>query len=437
MQQEITREYENTFVPMIIIGVLFFVFGFATWLNGALIPFLKIVCELDEFQALFVTFSFYIAYTIMAMPAAIVLKKSGYKNGMVIGLAIMALGAMTFVPAAKLQSYAIFLLGLFILGSGLTLLQTAANPYIVCVGPRESAAMRISIMGVINKAAGVVVPIVFTAMILSGMDQFEESVLASLSELERNNRLAELSQRLVLPYNYLAACLVVLALYVKFSSLKELNFEKEEKVEENHSLGVLKFPHTVLGSIALFAYVGVEVIAGDTIGLYGQGLGVRHFGSLTSYTMAFMVIGYLAGIACIPRFISQQQALMGTSLIGIVFALGVLMASSDSTAIADVMIGWMGIPVVPDTVMFVSLLGFANAMVWPAVWPLSLEGLGKYTASGSALLIMGIAGGAIIPLIYGHFAEGGQAKSAYWVLLPCYLYILFYSLKGYKIKQWR
>ncbi len=407
-----------------------------TWLNGSLIPFLKIVCELNEFQALFVTFAFYIAYTFMALPAAAVLKRTGYKLGMVLGLGVMAVGSLIFIPAAQLQHYAVFLIALFILGTGLTLLQTAANPYIVCIGPRESAAMRISIMGLINKGAGVVVPVVFTAMILTGMDQFEPDVLSALSAAEREARLAELSGRLVMPYIYMAVVLVALAIFVQLSALAELQFEDDSEEKADDAMGILHFPHVILGAIGLFAYVGVEVIAGDTIGLYGQGLGVKHFGSLTSYTMVFMVIGYLVGVLAIPRYLSQEKALLGSAILGLIFTALVMTGSSESTMVADILIGWMGIPVVPDTVMFLALLGLANALVWPAIWPLALANLGKYTATGSALLIMGIAGGALIPLAYGHFAEGGSAQHAYWVLVPCYAYIFFYAIKGHKVKQW-
>lgn len=426
----------SSLIPMLIIGTLFFVFGFVTWLNGSLIPFLKIVCELNEFQALFVTFAFYIAYTCMALPAAQVLKRSGYKNGMVIGLGVMAVGAVVFIPAAQVQNFAIFLLALFLLGTGLTLLQTAANPYIVCIGPRESAAMRISIMGLVNKGAGIVVPLVFTALILTGMDQFSDEVLQQLTVAEREARLAELSSRLVLPYIYMAVVLVALAVFVRFSALQELEFEQPESTAVDDRWGVLKFPQLVLGALALFTYVGVEVIAGDTIGLYGRNLGVAHFGSLTSYTMSFMVLGYLVGVTCIPRYLSQEKALLGSALFGLLFAIGVMTSSTESTAVASLLFGWAGIPAVPDSVTFLAMLGFANALVWPAIWPLALENLGRYTATGSALLIMGIAGGAIIPLAYGHFAEGGNAQSAYWVMMPCYAFILFYALKGHKLRQW-
>ncbi|WP_341939489.1 sugar MFS transporter [Marinimicrobium sp. C2-29] len=426
----------STLVPMTIIGVLFFVFGFVTWLNGALIPFLQIVCELNEFQSLFVTFAFYIAYTVMALPAAFILQRTGYKAGMVIGLGVMVAGSLTFIPAAQTSNYGVFLVALFMLGTGLTLLQTAANPYIVCVGPRESAAMRMSIMGLLNKGAGVVAPVVFTLWVLTGMDQFDEKVLMSLSSGEREARLAELSNRLVVPYLYMAGALLALMLFVHFSSLPELDVDAEDDEAAADKWGILRHPQAILGSIALFMYVGVEVIAGDTIGLYGRRMDVPNFGSLTAYTMTFMVVGYLIGVVCIPRYLSQAKALVGSAVCGGVFTLGVLFGSVESHAISTVLFGWSGIQTVPDTVTFLALLGLANALCWPAIWPLSLTDLGKHTSVGSALLIMGIAGGAVIPLIYGHFAETTSNQSAYWVMIPCYLYILFYAVKGHKLRKW-
>jgi FHS family L-fucose permease-like MFS transporter len=434
---ETQHDQQNTsiLIPMLIICALFFIFGFVTWLNGSLIPFLKIICELNNFQALLVTFAFYIAYTVMALPSAMVLKHSGYKLGIVLGLICMVIGALIFIPAAQIQHYFLFLTALFILGTGLTLLQTAVNPYIVCCGPRESAAMRISIMGLFNKGAGIVVPIVFTTLILTGMDKFEPQALETLNEQERSARLTELSSRLIGPYLIMAAVLIVFAFFIKFSPLPELQFSEDENKAEIRTLDIFKFSHTVLGAVALFFYVGVEVIAGDTIGLYGQNLGLKNFGALTSYTMSFMVLGYIVGVICIPRFLSQGKALIGSALFGLMFTLGILFSSTENYSLANILYAWSGIPALPNTVLFLAFLGFANALVWPTVWPLALEGLGKYTAAGSALLIMGIAGGAILPLVYGYFAEISHPQSAYWMLLPCYAFILFYAVKGHKMKK--
>lgn len=415
---------KTSFLPMVIIGVLFFIFGFVTWLNGSLIPFLKVICDLNEFEALFVTFVFYIAYTVMALPMSYVIEKIGYKNSMAFGLAIMAAGSLLFIPAAQSASFTLFLIALFALGSGLTILQTASNPYIVCIGPIESAAMRISIMGLISKGAGVIAPLLFTAFILSG--------IGSLEDLTAHSK-EELASKLIVPYIVMALLLSSLIALVKFSKLPELEFEKDEADEQK---SIFAFPRVVLGASALFFYVGIEVMAGDTIGLYGQHLGLTNVTALTSYVMSFMVLGYALGVALIPKYLSQERALMGSALFGILFLLGVVL-SSQSHGISEVLWGWSGIRTLPNTVTFVALLGFANALVWPTIWPLALEGLGGRTAQASALLIMAIAGGAILPLIFGKISHiSGDMQSTYLMGMISYLFILLYALKWHKIKSW-
>jgi len=416
---------KSSLVPMIIIGILFFIFGFVTWLNGSLIPFLKVICELNDFEALFVTFAFYIAYTVMALPMASILDKTGYKNGMAIGLFVMAIGSLLFIPAALNAEFTLFLIALFTLGTGLTLLQTASNPYIVLVGPIESAAMRISIMGLINKSAGVLAPLVFTALILSGMGDIE-----TLSAEE----VSALSYKLIEPYVVMAVILFGLVLLVKFSSLEEIEFQNDAYDETS----IFSFPRVVLGALALFFYVGIEVIAGDTIGLYAQSIGVLNATSLTSYTMVFMVMAYLAGVAFIPKFISQERALIVSVVLGILFLLGVAFSSTTSHSISEILWGWSGVMTLPNSVTFVALLGLANALVWPTIWPLALEDLGKHTAKGSALLIMAIAGGALLPLAFGKLSElSGDMQSSYLYGIICYLIILLYATKWHKMKTWR
>ena len=426
----------SSIFPMIIIGSLFFIFGFVTWLNGSLIPFLQIACELNHIEAYLVTMAFYISYTVMALPMSAVLQRTGYHNGMVLGLLIMAVGALVFVPAALIRSYAVFLLALFILGTGLTVLQTASNPYIVHIGPRNTAAVRISIMGLLNKGAGIVAPLIFTAFVLNDMSQFDTQQLNTLDESERLAKLTQLSSRLVTPYLLMTGILLVLAAAIKLSPLPDIQIEKshDEQIDKNT---ILQFPQLVLGAIALFFYVGVEVIAGDTIGLYGKELGVGHFGQLTSYTMAFMVVAYIIGILIIPRWISQEQALALSAILGTLLTILITTTSGTSDTIWMMLFGWTSIASIPNTVLFVALLGFANALVWPAIWPLALRDLGKHTSTGAALLIMGISGGAIFPLLYGALAQStGNAQSAYLIMLPCYLFILFYAFKGHKLSHW-
>ncbi|WOH36272.1 sugar MFS transporter [Thalassotalea fonticola] len=434
---ENTQVKQSSLVPMAIVGGLFFVFGFVTWLNGSLIPFLKIACELNHMEAYLVTMAFYIAYTVMALPVSTVLKRSGYKNGMVLGLLVMSVGAIIFIPAAQERMYSIFLLALFILASGLTMLQTAANPYIVLLGPKETAAVRISIMGLLNKSAGIVAPIIFTAFVLSDMSQFDETRLAPLDEIKRNAELMELSSRLVTPYIVMAIMLAILAVVIKLSPLPEPNLEENTNDSDDDKWAILRFPQLIFGALTLFFYVGVEVIAGDTIGLFGQEMGVSNFGQLTSYTMAFMVAAYITGMVVIPRFISQETALALSGAFGIVLSILLLTSSSDSSNVWQSLFFWTGAPQIPNVVLYVALLGFANALVWPAIWPMALTGLGKHTSTGSALLIMGISGGALMPLIYGYLVESsGNSQSSYWIMLPCYLVILWYALHGHKIRSW-
>lgn len=413
---------KSSLTSILILGVLFFIFGFVTWLNGTLIPYLKIACELNNFQSLLVAFAFYISYFVMALPASWVLEKTGFKKGMMLGLLVMAVGALLFIPAAQTRTYYLFLTGLFIIGTGLSILQTASNPYITIVGPIESAAKRISIMGICNKVAGVLAPIILGAVILSDADTLVQQ-LQVLNEPEKNLKLNELASRVIVPYSLMAAALVGLAVMVRFSALPEIEVEQEDQnqliVLENKT-SIVQFPHLILGAIALFLYVGIEVIAGDTIGTFGQSQGIplSEAKNFTSFTLSAMVIGYIIGIIAIPKYLSQPTALAGSAVVGILFTIIAINTSGYTS------------------VFFIALLGLANALVWPAIWPLAIDGLGKFTKTGSALLIMAIAGGALLPLIYGSLADMatiGQQK-AYYLMVPCYAFIFFYALRGYKTR---
>ncbi|GAB3092720.1 sugar MFS transporter [Pseudomaricurvus hydrocarbonicus] len=430
-----TERHGSSVMPMFIVGTLFFIFGFVTWLNGSLIPFLQIACELTHMEAYLVTMAFYISYTVMALPMSVILRRTGYRKGMMLGLVIMAVGSLIFIPAAEARMFSIFLVALFILGTGLTILQTASNPYIVHIGPHETAAVRISIMGLMNKGAGIVAPLVFTAFILSDMSQFTEAHLATLDPAHKIAELEALSSRLVAPYLIMAVMLLALAAMVHFSPLPEIETQQDDS--DDSAASVMQYPNLILGVIALFFYVGVEVIAGDTIGLFGKEMGVTNFGQLTSYTMVFMVSAYVVGMIVIPRWIKQETALVISAVLGLVLSVMVMTGSGDSYAVWNAMFAWTGVPEIPNVVLFIALLGFANALVWPAIWPMALTGLGRLTSTGSALLIMAISGGAIFPFLYGAIADAsGDSQGAYWVMIPCYLFILFYALKGHKLKSW-
>jgi len=409
---------KSTFLPLVMIAGMFFIFGFVTWLNGSLMPYLEVVLALTPFQASFILFSFYIAVTVFSLPSSWIIRKVGYKNGMAIGLAAMATSALIYIPAAKTHWFGMFLIGQFMMGAGQTLVQTAVNPYVVKMGPEESAARRISIMGILNKSAGIVAPIVFTALILGGMTG-HPTTTPTPEEIEI------MASNLVMPYIYMALVIGAVALLVKLSSLPELESE-EDRAEKLPLRGVLQFPSLVLGVVALFLYVGVEVIAGDTIGAYGRSIGYSNFSILTSITMACMVFGYILGILLIPRVISQQNMLLVSAALGVFISLCIVFGSNESTSISS-LFAFLGAPAIPNTILCIALLGLANAIVWPAIWPLALSGLGKYTATGSALLIMAIAGGAVVPVIMGALSTVIDRQTAYIVMTPCYLFILFYA----------
>jgi FHS family L-fucose permease-like MFS transporter len=407
-------------ISISIIGALFFIFGFVTWLNGILIPYLKIACQLTNFQALFVAFAFYISYTVMALPSAWVLKKTGFKNGMMLGLLVMAAGTLIFIPAAWSRTYGYFLTGLFVMGTGLAILQTASNPYITIIGKRETAARRISIMGICNKLAGAIAPLILAYFILSDGDAFVAN-LATLDDTAKSAALDSLAERVIMPYLVMSIVLVLLGLMIRLSPLPEIELEPEDEevnARASEKTSIFAFPHLILGALALFFYVGAEVIAGDTIIRYGISLGIdiATAKDFTSYTLIAMVAGYTLGILLIPKVISQRIALAGSAVLGILLTLGVVLVPGNLS------------------VLFVAVLGFANAIVWPAIWPLAIHDLGKFIKTGSSVLIMAIAGGALLPLAWGWASDMWSSQQAYWILLPCYLIILLYATRWYKIR---
>jgi glucose/galactose transporter len=424
-----------------VIGLFFFIFGFVTWLNGILIPFLRTACELNDFQAYFVATAFYIAYFVMALPMTPILKKTGFKRGMSVGLWIMATGCLVFIPAALTRTFGLFLTGLFIMGTGLTLLQTASNPYITIIGPRESAAKRISIMGIANKFAGVIAPIILASIILKDSHILEEKLAQAADAATRANLLNDLAQRVIMPYIVMAIILVLLGLLLMFVHLPEIDTEAEDEAvgEANvKKTSIWQFPHLILGVVALFFYVGVEVIAGDTIIRYGQSLKIPMESAkyYTSLTMLSMILGYLLGIILIPKYLKQVNALKICTILGIIFALGAVLTPAArvfTIPFIDLVTFKPLQLIIPVTVLFVALLGFANALVWPAMWPLALNRVGKFTKTASAMLIMAIAGGALLPLLYGKLAVNFSTQSAYWLCIPCYLVIMYYAFIGHKV----
>lgn len=428
-----TLSKKDTTISILIIGTLFFIFGFVSWVNSILIPYFKIACELNHFESYLVTFAFYISYFVMSIPSSFLLKKVGFKKGIMFGFWVMSIGAFTFIPAAYSRTYEVFLFGLFTIGVGLAILQTAANPYITILGPKESAAQRISIMGIFNKGAGIVAPLLFAAVVLKATDTDLFAQLSSMSADQKAPLLDELIRRVIRPYLVVGTVLFLLGLLVRFSPLPEIDTEKESE-ELAHAnaekKSIFEFPHLILGALAIFLHVGTQIISIDTIINYAISMNIPllEAKSFPAYVLTATIIGYIAGIVAIPKYISQVNALR------VCAALGITLTFLITTNHTEVNILGHHTSI---SIWFVVLLGLANSLVWAGIWPLALDGLGRFTKLGASLLIMGLSGNALIPLVYGSIADHFGVQDAYWILLPCYLYLFFYAIRGHKIRKWK
>ena len=415
------KVYKNISSPIVIIGTLFFVFGFITWLSAVLIPYLKIACELTNFQSYLVAFSFYIAYFFMSVPSAWFLEHTGYKKGMTAGLLIMAFGSLIFVPAALTRTYGLFLTGLFIQGAGMALLQTASNPYVTIIGPIESAAKRISIMGICNGVAGVLAPAILGFITLKGADEIVLKI-TSMNIDQKYLELDVLASRVIVPYILIMVSLLLLAVFIFYSNLPDIDAEEENPIVDeggSNKTNIFQFPHLLLGVFTIFLYTGVEVIAGNTIIGYGVFLNIPIATAkfFSSFTIFAMLIGYVIGIIVIPKYLKQNQALIISSILGLIF-LFTAMSTHGFTS-----------------VMFIAFLGLANSLMWPSIWPLAIAELGRFTKIGSSMMVMAISGAAILPLLYGRIADISTPKTAYWIVIPIYLFVLYYATYGHKVRM--
>jgi FHS family L-fucose permease-like MFS transporter len=417
---------------MLIIGFLFFMFGFTSWINSILIPYFKIAFQLTHTQSYLVTFAFYISYLVFSVPASFLLRKVGFKKGMMTGFFTMSFGAFLFVPAAISMTYPLFLLGLFSIGAGLAILQTAANPYITILGPKERAAQRFSIMGICNKGAGILAPLLFAAVIFKVTDSDMFDKLSNMSVAEKNAALYELIQRIIIPYACVGTFLFFLGLFIRYSPLPEIDTEHESDevaIANSSKTGITQFPHLIFGAIAIFLHVGTQVISIDTVISYAgtMNLNLIEAKRFPSYTLTAQICAYLVGIVAIPRFITQLNALRISTIFGIILTLLIVFAKGQVTFLGHT---------TDISIWFVVMLGLANSLVWAGIWPLALDGLGRFTKIGASLMIMGLAGNAVLPLIYGYFADIYTAREAYWVLFPCYLFLIFYAFYGYRLRNW-
>lgn len=427
---------KNYLVSMIILSGLFFLFGLVSWVNTILIPYFKFTCELTIVQSYFVTFAFFIAYLIMAIPASFLLNKIGYKRGMMIGLWIMAFGALLFVPAAYLRAYPIFLAGLFSLGIGLAILQSAANPYVTIIGNKESAASRLSIVGTFNKLAGILANLIFAAIVIGESDRkIMEAIKNGLYVgVARTEALDQLIRSVIMPYSILAVLLFIFGFVIRYSVLPEIDNSTQNASQadiKNERKSIFQYPHLILGVVAIFFHVGSQMISLATIINYAGTMGLSLEGqakNFPSYTMSFTFLGYLLGIFLIPKVISQKNALIVSTVLGFMLSLLVIFAQFPVRILgleSDI------------SIWFLVLMGLPNALIYAGIWPLAIRELGKLTNLGSSMLVMGLSGSAIIPLIYSSIAEKFDMRTAYWVLVPCFVYLIFYATVGHKIASWR
>jgi glucose/galactose transporter len=428
---------------MIILALLFFVFGLVSWVNTILIPYFQLTLQLTNFQSYLVTFAFYIAYLVMAIPSSFLLNKVGYKKGMMLGLWCMALGAFLFVPAASWRIYQLFLLGLFLLGVGLAILQSAANPYVTIVGPINSAAKRMSIVGTGNKLAGVIANLIFAAVVIRQSDRvlMQEIEAGMYSGAELENVLDTLIKGVMTPYLILAIALFVFGIIIRYSVLPELDpgvINKSRSGDDNSHKSIFQYPALILGVVAMFFHIGTQMIALGTSIQYAGTMGESLAGpaqNIPSYTMFLTFIGYFIGIASIPKYITQKNALLVCASINLI--LSVLIITTSGT------VNFLGMTT-DISLWYLVMMGLPNALLYAGIWPLAIRGLGKNTNLGSAFLVMALCGSAIMPIVYNAFVEWNQSlspfeamKSAYWILIPCFAYIVWYGAQGHKIKNWR
>lgn len=412
-------------LSLVMLACLFFVFGLVSWVNSILVPYFRAACDLKSgFQSYLVTFAFYIAYLVMTVPAAFLLDRTGLKKGGVIGLLVLAAGALLFWPAALTRSYGMFLLALFTMGTALAILQTVANPFVTIIGPEESAARRISVMGVCNKFAGIIAPLLFAAVVIRPQDKLTMDRIAGggLSGLAKDAALDELIRGVIPPYLVLAALLVLFAFVFGRSALPDLHPNRDSVRAEGTTdrKSVFAYPYLVLGVLALFAHVGAQQISISTIIGYAQsmGMGLDAAKLFPSYTLGCILLGYLIGIVTIPKYLSQQQALLICTVSGLILSVLVLVFPPRTS------------------IWFLVLLGIPNSLIYAGIWPLAIKGLGRWTNLGSSLLVMALCGNAILSLLYGLEADRLGEHAAYWLLIPCFVYMIFYAVYGHKILTW-
>ena len=389
-------------IPLCFIGMMFFTVGFATGINGYFVPFLENNLHLTSAQSYLVIAATFAAFLVFSFPASSIIGKIGYRRTMSLSFFLFAVAFALFIPAARLESFALYLLACFISGTANTVLQAAINPYVTILGPIDSAARRISIMGICNSLA-LSLPSVFIAAVTR-----KPIEAVGLQDLDK-------------PLIIIICVIVILGIITLFAPLEEIKAQGEENEEDcPYAAGktsLWQFPHLVLGALALFVYVGVENLALLTVLDYAQGMGLPNPESYTVWPGIGMAAGYIIGIICIPKVISQVKALRICTWLAVIDSLLIVLTPPQVS------------------VWCVALLSFACSLMYPAIWPMAIVDLGKFTKKGSSLLVASIGGGALIPLFFGAMKDWVGGQNAYWICLPFYLLIMYYAYWGYKIRK--
>lgn len=432
MIKEVKSSKSSYLGSMFTLGALFFIFGLVSWVNAILIPYFKVACELTHTQSYLVALAFYIAYLVMSIPASKLLNRVGYKRGIMIGLWIVAAGTLLFIPAAYTRTYGIFLAGLFTIGTGLSILQTASNPYVVIIGPIESAARRISMMGLCNKIAGIIAPLLFAAVILKSSDSvlFEMIKNNAIEGTEKSIMLDELIRRVIIPYSVLSAFLFIFGCLINLIELPNIKSDENEgQTNSTDRKSILYYPYLIMGAIAIFFHVAAQVISIDTVISYAEvmGLNLNEAKIFPSITLLCALLGYSLGIILIPKVFSQKTMLKISTTLGLFFALCVLLLSG------RIHLFYMDTDI---SIWFLCLMGIPNALIYAGIWPLAIHDLGHWTNRGSSLMVMALCGNAFMPVIYGLIADSYGLRIAYIVLIPCFIYLMFYAYYGHKVDIW-
>lgn len=412
------KEKPSYLIPFILITSLFFMWGIANNLNGILIPHLRKALELSNMQSTFVDTAVYLAYFLMAIPAGIILKKFGYKKGIIMGLLIFAAGALLFLPAADNRAYSVFLLGLFILGCGLTLLETAANPYATRLGDTEGATARLNLAQSFNGLAVFVAPVIGTLFILSGKEHSKEEMLA-MPEMDKIAYLTGEAASVKMPYLILGGFLILLAIIFYFMDLPELE-DKNTATQKGGIFDTLKYPHVRWAVIAQLFYVGAQVCVTSffiRMAMKGGGVDEKTAGYyLSMYGLLFM-IGRFAGTA-IMRFVKPAKLLSIYTVAAILLSVVAMFTEGKFVVLA------------------LGGLGFFMSIMFPTIFSLGIVGLKEETKPASSLIVMAIIGGAIFPVIMGNIIDssGDNIQAGYIVPLVCYFFVLYFGLVGHKVK---